>query len=290
MQPKDILLALAIAICWGLSFAAIKFGVHDIPPLFLTALRFTLAALPAVFFVPRPPVAWRLLIAFGIILGVIKFSIMFLAIKAGMPTGLSALVIQTQVFFTIALGALAFRERPTRLHLIGAGLAFFGVGLIAFSKTADAPLLPFLMILFSALCWGVANMIAKAAGKVDMVAFSIWSSLVVPVPLLAVSLVVEGASTIASSVANASWLAWASLAYMAYGATLFGFSYWNHLLTRYPTASVAPFALLVPIIGLATGTVLFDEPMPAVVLAGAALVMAGLSINVFGARLMARLR
>lgn len=290
MLPRDILTALAVAVVWGLSFAAIKFGVNDLPPLLLTALRFALAALPAVFFLPRPAVSWWIIGGFGFILGVVKFGAMFLAIKAGMPTGLSAVVIQTQVFFTMLMAALIFRERPTRLQLIGAALAFGGVGLVAFSKSGGAPLGPFLIILFAAFCWAAANMVAKMAGKVDMLAFSVWSSLVPPIPLLILSLIFEGPTAITQSVTHASWLAWGSLLYMSYGATLFGFSFWNHLLTRYPTASVAPFALLVPVIGLVTGALVFNEPMPLVVVTGAVFVLSGLAINVFGARLVSLLR
>lgn len=290
MRTQDILTALTVAIVWGLSFAAIKFGVNEIPPLLLTAERFALAAIPAVFFLPRPKVPWRIIAGFGFILGVVKFSALFLAIKMGMPTGLSAVVIQTQVFFTILVAALVFRERPTRLQLIGAGLAFSGVGLIAFSKSAGAPLLPFFTVLFAALCWAAANMVAKAAGKVDMLAFSVWSSLIPPIPLFILSLIFEGPEAIRQSLSAPSWLAWASLLYMTYAATLFGFSFWNHLLTRYPTAAVAPFALLVPVIGLVTGAILFAEPMPGIVIAGAAMVLTGLAVNVFGARLFALLR
>ncbi len=142
----------------------------------------------------------------------------------------------------------------------------------------------------SRLPGATVKMVAKAAGRVDMLAFSVWSCLIPPIPLLVLSLIFEGPEAIGRALVSPSWLAWGSLIYMAYGATLFGFSFWNHLLSRYPTAAVAPFALLVPVIGLITGALVFDEPMPPSVIAGAALVLFGLAVNVFGARLFALLR
>lgn len=290
MPLPSLLLALSVVIVWGLSFAAIKFGVDELPPLFLTALRFLLAALPAVFFVPKPAVAWRSIAGFGFILGVVKFSAMFLAIKAGLPTGLSSILIQTQAFFTIAFAALMFRERPTRIQLTGAAVAFAGVCLIAVSKATPVPLGTVLLVLFAAVCWGLANMVAKAAGRTDMLAFIIWSSLIPPIPLFCLSLIFEGPGAIAHSVLTASWRAWAATAYMIYGATLFGFSAWNSLLSRHSTASVAPFGLLVPIVGMLVGGLLLGEAMPPELIAGGLIVLAGLSLTLFGERLIARLR
>jgi len=289
MPLSSILLALTVVIVWGLSFSAIKFGVDEMPPLFLTAFRFALAALPAVFFVPRPS-AWRYLAGFGFILGVVKFSVMFLAIKAGLPTGLSSILIQTQVFFTIAFAALMFRERPTRLQLTGTALALAGVVIITASRATGAPMATLFLTLFAAVCWGLANLIAKAAGKADMLAFIIWSSLIPPIPLLALSLVFEGPAAIRSGVTEASWLAWGALLYMAYGATLFGFSAWNHLLSRYSTAAVAPFGLLVPIVGMVVGAFVLGEAMPPVIIGGAALILTGLAVTLFGAQAIAALR
>jgi len=290
MAPRDLVIAVLVAIVWGLSFAAIRFGVNDIPPILLTGLRFAFTALPAVFFYARPACDWRLVVAFSMILCVIKFSVLFMAIRMGMPTGVASLVIQMQVFFTIAAAAVLFGERPSRLQGIGAGVAFAGIVLIGSGQSAAVPTGPLLMVLVSALCWASANQIAKRAGKVDMVAFIVWASLYAILPLMTLSALIEGTAPMRAVIAQPSPLAWASALFLAYGATFFGFSAWNRLLTRYPAATVTPFALLVPVVGLIGGVVIFGEAMPGTVAAGALLVLAGLALNIFSAHIARLLR
>jgi O-acetylserine/cysteine efflux transporter len=87
---------------------------------------------------------------------------------------------------------------------------------------------------------------------------------------------------------NASALTWGCALFMAYIATLFGFASWARLLHRYPTGLVAPFALLIPVSGLASGALFLGESLAPMQAAGAALVFAGLVVNVYGARLRAQ--
>jgi len=84
------------------------------------------------------------------------------------------------------------------------------------------------------------------------------------------------------------WSSLAALVYLSWGATLFGYGVWTRMLSRYPANRVAPFSLLVPLVGLSTGWLVFGEALQPVHFAGGALLMAGLLLNLFGARLLAR--
>jgi O-acetylserine/cysteine efflux transporter len=287
---KDILLTLLVVFIWGTSFVAIKFGVEEIPPILLTALRFFFSAIPAVFLVPRPKVALWILLAFGFVLGVVKFSLLFIAIKLGMPIGLTSIVVQMQVFFTILLAFAFYGEQPTRLQLIGAGVAFIGIVIFGYARAQAAPLLPFMMVLGAAFFWGLANVIGKKAGRVDMLAFVVWASLVAPLPLLALSLMLEGPGAVVSALTHPSLKGALSVAFIAYIATVLGFGAWNNLLSRHPVGQVAPFALLIPVVGMACGALFFGEVLTLPILIGSGVVFAGLLINVFGDRLVRRLR
>jgi len=288
MTPRDNLLAVAVAAIWGFAFVPIRLGVEEMPPLLLTAMRFLFSAVPAIAFVRPPRAPARLVVAFGIVLGVVKFGLLFTAMKLGMPVGLSSLVMQMQVFFTIVLAAVLLRERPTRLQLLAIAIALAGIGIIALSKDRGAPLGPFLMALAAAFCWGVANMLARQAKGADMLAFIVWSSLVAPAPLLALSLLIEGPAAVTAALSHPSWTVIGSVLFLAYGATLFCFSVWTRLLKTYPAAVVTPFALLVPVSGFLSGWLVMGEAMPPAVIAGSALVLLGLAINVFGPRLTRR--
>ncbi|MDR3471805.1 MAG: EamA family transporter [Devosia sp.] len=287
MSPRDILLALIVVLIWGLNFIAIKWGVALVPPLLLTALRYSCAAIPAVFFVRRPKVKLSLLITYGIAVGVLQFGTLFVAIKLGMPAGLSSLVIQMQAFFTIGFAVLLLGERPSRFQIAGAILALVGILLIASERLAGAALLPLLMTLAAAAFWGVANITTKRAGRIDMLAFVVWSSLVPPLPLLAASLLTEGAAADWAALSHPSWLLAGVIAFNGYGATIVGFGLWSVLLARYPASTVVPFSLLVPVVGITSSIALLGEPLSSFELIGSLVVFAGLMINVFGAKVLA---
>jgi len=287
MSPRHILLALLVVFVLGVSFVAIRWGLDEVPPLTLTALRYLAAAVPAVFFVKPPRVKPALLIGYGLAIGVGQFGILFLAIKLGMPAGLSSLVIQLQVFFTIFLAFFLFGERPLPVQVGGALLAFAGIGVIGLERLDGAALLPLLLTVVAALCWGFGNMASKAAGRIDMFGFVVWSALIPPIPLLLGSYLLEGPAAL-TAILELSPKAIGSIAFMAYAATLFGFASWATLLSRYPATVVAPFALLIPVFGMASAALLLGETVTLHEVAGSLLVLVGLAVNVFGPRLMRR--
>lgn len=290
MSIRDLLLTLLVVIVWGVNFVAIKLGVADIPPLFLTALRFFFTALPAVFFLARPKTSWGALAAFGLLLGVVKFGLVFSAVKLGMPAGLTSLVMQLQVFFTFGLAFFLLGERPSRIQYFGAAIAFAGIGIVATERMQGAALGPFLMVIGASFAWGCANIVVKKSGKVDMLAFLVWSSLFSPIPLALLSLWLEGWQPILNSLSPPSLTAVGSLAFIVGPSTLFAFAVWNALLQKYPTSTVAPFALLVPVFGILSGVLLLGEPFSLLAMLGSAVVFLGLLVNVFGDRLLHRLR
>jgi O-acetylserine/cysteine efflux transporter len=290
MSPRDLILALLVVTVWGLSFIAIRWGVDEVAPLLMTALRYIFAALPAMFFVRRPNVPSRVLVAYGLAIGVGQFGLLFVAVKLGMPPGLGSLVVQLQVFFTMGLAVAFLGERPKPVQWLGAVVAFGGIGVIGFERLEGAALLPLLMVVGAAFFWGAGNTITKQAGKIDMLGFVVWSSLVPPLPLLVLSLLLEGPGAISSAVANITWLGAGSLLFMAWCATLFGFGTWSVLLARYPAGLVAPFALLVPISGIGGAALLLGETISGLEIAGSLLVFAGLLLNVFGPRIFASRR
>jgi len=277
-------------VIWGFAFVPMRWALETVPPFALAALRFLCAAVPAVFLVRRPNVAWHWLVAYGFAIGVFQFGLLFLGMKFGMPAGLSSLVIQTQVFFTIALAAWLLHDRLSRHSLVGAGIATAGIVVLGWHKVAvgaTATVVGFLLVVAAALAWAVGNVIAKrSAGKadVDMFGMVVWSSLAAPLPLALASYAFEGGPAAWDAVVNMTWVPWACVLFMAYFATLFGLARWNALLHRYPTAVIAPFALLIPVSGLVSGAVFLDEGLAPVQFAGVALVLAGLAWNVAGAQ------
>ncbi len=288
MTPRHILLALAIVLVWGVNFMAIKWGVAEVPPLLLSSLRYIVATVPMIFFVKRPQVALHLLVAYGVFVGVGQFGFLFSAIHLGMPAGLASLVLQLQTFFTIGLAVLLLGERPRGAQLAGAVVALVGIVLIGVEKLEGTAFWPLVMTVLAAGSWAIANIVVKRLGKVDMFGFVVSSSLVPPIPLFLLSLLFEGPGAIPSALDHISWLGIGSLLFVGWVSTDFGYGAWSLLLGRYPASIVAPFTLLVPVIGLTTGWLILGEQLSLLDLGGSLLVFAGLLLNVFGPRLFAR--
>ena len=289
MKPLDTLAAVLATFVWGLTFVAIKLGVQEAPPFLMTALRFAAAAVPLAFFVRPPAAPARLVLAYGLLIGVAQFGLLFLAVRQGMPAGLASLVMQAQVFFTLGFAALAFGERPTPAQLAGAALSLLGMTLIGSARLQNASLGPFLLTLGAAVCWAAGNIVGKKMGRVDPLALMVWSSLVAPLPMFALSYTLEPRVTVAALNPPSITLI-VSVLFLAYGGTLFSYSLWARLLARYPASAVAPFALLVPVVGMVAAGFWFGEVASAREWGGAAIVMAGLALNMFGARLGGALR
>jgi len=288
MPLPHILLAILVAFLWGMSFVVIKVGVSTTPPLVLGALRFIFAVFPAILFVPRPKTRWRFLIGYGFFLGVAQFGLLFVAIALGMPASLASLVMQAQVFFTILFAALLMGERPQPHQVACWIVACLGLILIAWPRLSGSGAVPFLMTVVAAAAWGVANIISKRAGRIDMLGFVVWSSLVAPIPLLGLSLWMDGPDRVVSALTQLDLAALGAVAYLAYPTTIFAFAVWAWLLSRHPAATVTPFALLVPVAGIIGSAFFLGEIMMPVEAIGGAIIVLGLAINVFGLRLFGR--
>ena len=293
LRSKDLLLILTVIVVWGVNFAVIKVGVADVPPLLLGGLRFLLAAFPAVLFLRAPKVPLRLYILYGMTISVGQFSLLFTAIHMGMPTGLASLVLQSQAFFTMVFAAFWLKEQWRANQLAGLVLAAGGLVLIGSAHGLSMPLAGFMLTIGAAAMWACGNIVTRAVGRygpMNQLAFVVWASLVPPLPLLLLSAWLEGPQAMATALTHFSGTAFASLAYLAWAATLFGYGVWTALLSRYPANRIAPFSLLVPVVGLTTGWLVFGEVLKPVHFAGGALLMAGLLVNLFGGRLFARLK
>jgi O-acetylserine/cysteine efflux transporter len=256
-------------------------------------LRFLFAAVPLVFFIRRPQMPWRFVVAYGFAIGVCQFGLLFLGMKLGMAAGLSSLVIQVQVFFTIGLGLIYLGDRLVPQNLVGAVIATAGIVLLAVYKLiggASSTLIGFVLVLVAALAWAAGNVVAKrAAGdhEADMFALVVWSSLVPPLPLALLSYLFEGGTAPWDALIHASALAWGCALFLAWGATLFGFASWAGLMHRYPTGLISPFALLIPVSGLVSGAIFLGESLGAMQFVGVLLVFAGLAVNIYGMRIRA---
>lgn len=285
MPLTHLLLALAVVFVWGTNFVVIKWGLAELPPFLFATLRFALSAFPLLLVVPRPAVPWTKLAAFGVLLGAGQFGLLFYALRADISPGLASLVIQVQVFFTIGMAMALGGERPRPLQYGALACAVAGMAVIAVHiDSHNLTTLGLLLVLAAAAAWAGANMVARSAGRVDMLSFMVWTSVFATPAVGLISLALEGPRLMASSVLAAGGTAWAAVAWQAVGNTLFGYGAWNWLLTRHPAATVTPAALLIPVFGMAASSALLGESMPGWKIGATVLVLAGLALNTVSSR------
>jgi O-acetylserine/cysteine efflux transporter len=272
---RDLTLALLVTVIWGVAFVATRMGLDDFSPPQLTALRFVVAALP-IAFLPRPPVSWAALVTIGLTLFTGQFLFQFFGIARGLPPGLASVIVQTQALFTVLFAAVALSERPARRQVIGMAAALAGVLLIAVTVGQNLTAVGLVLGLLSAVSWGIGNVLLKRLGRVDMLGLMVWLSLIPPLPSLALSIALDGPGALARALWRSSWAGLAAVLYLGFVATTFAYALWGSLLRRYPTATVAPFALLVPFVAALSTWLIFGERFGPVRLAGMAFVLLGL--------------
>ena len=283
LSPVHILMAVAVAAIWGFNFVVIRWGLDSFPPILLACLRFAVAALPAVV-VARPTVPWPRLLGIGTAWFVAQFGLLFIGMQAGMPPGLASVVMQSQAFFTIVFAALALGERPRPRHV--AGMAVAACGIVAIGATvagqgSDMTWLGLILVLTASGSWAIGNVLMRGVGRVEFLPMIVWLSVVAPLPLLALSLVLEGSGSIAQALRGWSWLGVGSIVFQGAIATIGGYGMWAYLLKRYPASIVAPFSLLVPVFGVVAAALVFGERFGPLRLAGMALILVGVAIVAF---------
>lgn len=274
MPTRHVLIAVLVAVTWGVNFVVIHVGLDAFPPLLFVALRFTLVAFPAVFFVGRPGVGVKWVLLVGTFMSMGQFAFVFTSIDQGLPAGLASLVLQLQAVFTVLLAVALLGERLRPGQVIGGLVAFVGIGVIGAGRDGDVPLLALGLCVAGALSWGIGNVANKRARPDKPLALLVWSSLVPPIPLTLMSIATEdpGSATLDASGALA-------LLYVVVLSTFFGFGAWTWLLRRHPASTVAPFTLLVPPVGILSAWVALGERPNAAELAGGAIVLAGLAVT-----------
>ncbi|MBV1700330.1 MAG: EamA family transporter [Hyphomicrobiales bacterium] len=289
MSPRHLALAMFVMVIWGFNFVVTRLALDHYPPMLLVAMRFALAAVPALF-LPRPRIGfWRMVgISASMFMG--QYVFLYLALMLGFPAGLSSVALQVQAFFTILLAAAVLGERPSPRQIIGTLVAFAGLAVIGLAVSgAGIPLASVILLLASGLAWAVGNVLMRGGGSFDPLAMIVWLSLIPPLPVFLLSLYFEGTGRVMQALAATNWQSLALLAYIAVFSTLVGFGIWGYLLKTYPASTIAPLTLLVPITGAASAALVLGEHFGTYRIIGMVLILAGLAIVALPARFLPRM-
>ncbi|MFB0949159.1 MAG: EamA family transporter [Burkholderiaceae bacterium] len=292
MSVSHVLQALLVVLIWGVNFVVIRWGLNEVPPFLLAAARFSLVVFPAIFFIKKPNVPWRWLIAYGLFNSFGQFAFLFWAMKVGMPAGLASVVHQAQVFFTLIFSVLILQQRTQVTQWLGLMIAVLGLALIAYGKNVGSAAgmqmttVGLLLNLLGAASWAMGNVVVSAMRRAGIqpepFGLVIWSSLIPILPFLLISGLFE--RHVYPDWQAISWHSMVSALYLAWAATLLGYGLWSRLLSQYEPNRVAPFTLLVPVVGLLTAWLVLGERLNFWQLWGSACLLIGLVVNVLGLR------
>lgn len=309
MTPIHIALAVLVTFIWGVNFTFIAWALESFPPLMLTALRFFFTAVPLVLFL-KPPKFNRTLFIYAIGTFVMQYAFVFTAMHLGASAGLTALLLQVQIFITVLLAYIILGEAVSRMQIIGMLVGVLGLGVIALNLGGDMPLIGFICILIAAIGWSFGNIASKKASTqqsignisttspansnkasnktsaLSALSLVVWGGLIACVILTLTSLLFENEAWTLATFTQASFKSWLSLGFIVYVSTLIGFGLWAHLLSQNIASKVMPFALLVPVFGVATSVLFTGEvvtwwKMLAMVLILSGLVLANIKIGLW---------
>ena len=274
MTTKHVLLAILVAIIWGINFLITKVGLEELPPIFFTFLRYSAVAFPLVFFVRRGGIPWQIIFQVGLFLGILTFTLAFIGIKLGAPAGLTSLVLQVQVVFTLCLSAILLNDQPKPQQWAGVLISGTGVCLLFWNYSGSPPLIGLVFVVAGGLANAFNNIVLRKSGGVDMFRLMIWMSIVPPLPLLAASLIFESGQW--TALANVTYRGVSAVLFNSFVSTVLGFGLFGYLLKTYSPNQVTPFAFLTPIVGLIGGYLFLGENLDAISLIACLCIMLGL--------------
>jgi O-acetylserine/cysteine efflux transporter len=283
MKPADVLIAVLVAIIWGFGFIASRLALNEFSPELMTALRFSIAALPCLF-VRKPAVSWPVLIAISSSLFLGQFLTQAFAIAHGMPVGLSSVIVQSQALFTVAFAALIFREIPSPMQSAGIAISAAGLLMICGTIGYDFSVSAFATMMISPIAFAIGNLSLRKAQGAPMYDLFAWLCLTSAVPLIVIALVSNGPVATWHELTHASLTAMACVLFLGGITTSIAYWLWGGLLRDYSAAQVVPFALLVPFVGSAASSIIFGETFGRLRLAGMVTVIGGIAVMLLAKR------
>ncbi|KJY82105.1 membrane protein [Vibrio galatheae] len=280
MKRNDFLLAVFVMAIWGFNFSMIKMGVTNVHPLLATAARFALAVMPAIFFIAKPNVQWRYLVGYGVVFGVGIWGMASWSITAGLSSGISSVLLSSNVLIGMVVGILIFKEYASMRKLLGAAFALCALVVLVSSTTGNVTTEGVVLIMIAACSWTLMGMIVKASKTTQAFAFNVWGMLFAPVPLVIFAVLLHGDEIVWQAVELWDWSTTLAVMFQAYPTTLFGYWVWNLMLIKYPLSTTAPLTLLVPVFALVSGYWMYDEALSLAQIIASGLFLVGIGLIV----------
>jgi O-acetylserine/cysteine efflux transporter len=278
MTRRQILLALLPPLFFGTGFTIAKPAVQHFPPLFMMLMVYGgIAIVLALTHREKLRTPLASIIAISAFAVTIQGALLFWGLKdEAMPATAANLILQIQIPFAVLLDWLIMKERLDLRKAAGTGLAVIGVALVIGLPEEAPGLVPTIMIIVSAFCWSLGQVLARKLGKdsgVGVLKANAFGS--VPQLALATLLIEQGQW---QSVVGATWLEWSMLAFVGVVGFYLAYMCWFTLLKQCRMDEAAPFILLMPVVGIITAAVVLGETVSLEQMIGGVVILAGLAV------------
>lgn len=280
MALRHFFLILMVVAIWAFNNVAIKWALLELPPLFLTWMRFVVVAIVLIPFcrITRQQFPWLLILAFTF--GFMHFSLLFLGMRYT-DAGTGAVVVQLGTPIAMLLAMFLLKERLSLVQLTGIMISLSGVVVLSGSPTIPAWWV-LCLLLSSATGWAISNMIVKKSPPIKPLTLTGWIS------FLAIPIVGFASWTLEShqitALMQAGWRGWFGILYSALASSIVAYSVWYWLLKKYNVNLIMPYSLLAPVLAVMMGVVVLGDSLNSFKIIGALLVIAGTAIAVINLR------
>ena len=278
LKNSERLLAVSVPLLWGIGFTFAKAGLNEFPPLFLMGLRFTLAALTLVWFVPIPRGQLKQIFWISLVGSTLQYGMTFTGLSM-LDASLAIIIIHLEVPFSVLLAAIVLKDKPGSQRILGMLISFAGIVLIAGQPSLSEQLPAILLTAAGAMTWAVGQiMVKRLENPPSGFALTAWIGVFSGPQMILGSFIFEDSQL--ESLANASWIGWGVILYLALIMTVLGYGIWYHVLSRNHVSKVMPVMLLLPVFTIASSILFLGEEPSRMIFIGAAVVIGGVSMIV----------
>jgi O-acetylserine/cysteine efflux transporter len=279
LKHSELLLAASVPLLWGIGFTFAKAGLNEFPPLFLMGLRFTLAALTLVWFVPIPRGQLKQIFWISLVGSTLQYGMTFTGLSM-LDASLAIIIIHLEVPFSVLLAAIVLKDKPGSQRIMGMLISFAGIVLIAGQPSLSEQLPAILLTAAGAMTWAVGQiMVKQLENPPSGFALIAWIGVFSGPQMILGSFILEESQL--ESLLNASWVGWGVIMYLALIMTVLGYGIWYRVLSRNPVSKVMPVMLLLPVFTIASSMFFLGEQPSPMIFIGAAVVFGGVSMIVF---------
>jgi len=279
LKHSELLLAASVPLLWGIGFTFAKAGLNEFPPLFLMGLRFSLASLALVWFVPIPRGQLKQIFWISFVGSTLQYGMTFTGLSM-LDASLAIIIIHLEVPFSVLLAAIVLKDKPGSQRILGMLISFAGIVLIAGQPSLSGQLPAILLTAAGAMMWAVGQvMVKRLENPPSGFALTAWIGVFSGPQMILGSFIFEDSQL--ESLSNASWIGWGVILYLALIMTVLGYGIWYRVLSRNPVSKVMPVMLLLPLTGLSTAIFLLGEEPTKQVFIGGTIILFGIGMILF---------